>query len=64
VGTVRPQSPDQFFASDYLARPFEQRGEDLKRLLLQLHADSVFTQLAFGEIGFEVPEPHYSRRQS
>ena len=52
----RFRAPNEFRRSsrgDYLARPFDQRGQYLEGLALQVDANPEFTQFSSAKVGFE-----------
>ena len=57
----RPEFGAEVLAADDLARTFEQNGENLKRLLLQLDLGSVAKQFARPQVRFEDAKLYFAR---
>jgi hypothetical protein len=55
-GVRRPHGLLQFLARDDLAGPPQQYGQNLERLLLELHHAPLFAQFSSAQIGFEQAE--------
>ncbi len=56
-----PELLAQLFAPHHLARVFQQCGEDLKRLVLELKLNPVFTEFGRPKINFEDAEANLPR---
>src|SRR5205823_5072797 len=61
-GVFRPYPLPQLFASDQLARVFQQNGTDLKGLARQCHPHSIFVQLTSLQVRFKDSETNNLRR--
>jgi hypothetical protein len=60
-GGAVPQSPAQVVTGDELARPLEQREENLPRLILQPTTAIVLPEVAGHEVAAEFPEARQRR---
>jgi hypothetical protein len=50
---LRPQSAPKLLARHHLARAFEQKGQNLKRLVLNLDSELVLSKFPGPEVGFK-----------
>jgi hypothetical protein len=61
---IGPEAPDEVLAGDHLSRIFQQRRQDLKRLLLKAKPDAVLAQFGGGHIHLEGVKPDSLRGTS
>jgi hypothetical protein len=55
-GIIGPDPPAKLLSSYSGSGRFQQGGQDLERLCLQLHPDTVLTEFTFFEIDLERPK--------
>jgi hypothetical protein len=55
-GVGRPQAMAKIIPGDHFSRLLQQQGEDLQRLLLQLHLQSIPAQLSGAKVNLKRPE--------
>ena len=61
-GAFGPQAHAELVARNHIARTFQEQGQDLKRLILQVDTKPGLPELACPEIDFEIRKAHRNRR--